>query len=73
MAKQLCAWFSPTMARVTGTVIYERADGERVELTCVSPTQYHRMQWKDVQYRGYVEKYVSQGRPRPSGTYRGVR
>jgi hypothetical protein len=42
-------------------------------LTCVSPTQYHRMQWKDVQYRGYVEKYVSQGRPRPSGTYRGVR
>jgi len=59
MSKKLRAFYSATMAGLTGTVIWARDNGTEVECTCVGKNP---PLWDDTQDLGLVERYVRQGK-----------
>lgn len=55
-------WFSPKQAKVTGTIFYERADGNgEVEVTQVSDDARTPKGWDDFRAVGKVTKYLRKG------------
>lgn len=56
--KLLNAWFSKNQKECAGYCIYERANGERVEVTAVSNTKDHGCAWDDLKPVGKVTKCI---------------
>lgn len=57
----LHAWFSLTMARISGTYIYQNAKGETIEATTLTKTKECPCTWDDTAYLGEVVKFISRG------------
>lgn len=54
-------WYSQKMAKSFGSVYYYTPYGGRVEVTAVTESEDHGMQWTDVMCVGAVTEYSHQG------------
>ena len=57
----LHAWYSATMARISGTYLYENAQGETIEATTLTKTKECPCAWDDTVYLGEVVKFINRG------------
>jgi hypothetical protein len=63
MDEQYYAHYSPTAAKLYGTVIYSTPDGEEVEVTNVyREGQGYFYNWEDKEEIGPVNEYLRQGK-----------